>query len=72
MNNLATELAIYGCDRGTKWANLVNLSTITKMQSDEPERGRPSTNSKEIVFQAEGGTRSGCSLPGYAARSGLA
>jgi hypothetical protein len=51
----ATELAMYGWARGTKWANLVNLSTTTRIQLALADLGSPLIKSIEIVSQASEG-----------------
>ena len=64
MNNCATEAAVKGCLSGMKWPNFVNLSTITRIVSNLPDRGSPSIKSIPTECQASGGIGSGCSLPG--------
>jgi hypothetical protein len=50
----------------------MNLSTMTKIQVAEPDRGKPSTKSIEIVCQALSGTDRGCNSPRAFVLSGLA
>jgi len=45
-----------GCAYGRKWANLVYLSTTTRMALAEPEHGRPSMKSIDMTSQDANGT----------------
>jgi hypothetical protein len=48
INKQASENAVKGWSKGMKWAYLEYLYTTTRMAFAEPERGRPSTKSKEM------------------------
>jgi hypothetical protein len=64
IKSLATPAAVNGWRRGTKWAYLEYLSTITKIALAELDRGRPSMKSIEITSHVAVGTGMGWSSPG--------
>jgi hypothetical protein len=70
INKQASENAVKGWSKGMKWAYLEYLSTTTRMAFAEPERGRPSTKSKEMNAHEEG-TSNGCNRSEYLAQSSL-
>ena len=72
MNILATDSALNGCFKATKWLYLEKRSTTTKMQLNPWEIGKPSTKSKDITCHAAEGVANGCNSLGYLTRSGLA
>lgn len=59
MNALETMTMAKGCLRGMKCANLVNLSTTTKIQLKWPEVGNPSTKSNVTIDQDDSSIGSG-------------
>jgi hypothetical protein len=50
MNVSATNLAVYECERAKKCADLLNLSTTTRIEVLPDEGGRPSM--KSIVMSS--------------------
>jgi hypothetical protein len=71
-NALTTLVAVKGCNKGTTWLYLENLSTTTKIQLVDPDLGRSSMKFMEIVCQAPSGVGSGDRRPGYLLLLGLA
>jgi len=63
MKSWAIVAAVYGCLTGRKWANLVSLSTTTKMTLKPWDLGNPSIKSMDKSLHTPSGIGRGWSKP---------
>jgi hypothetical protein len=62
-NACATDSAVYGCAKGTKWQYLLKRSTTERMTVLPCTRGSASTKSRPMSAQTMDDTGRGCSNP---------